>query len=265
MPAKNGIEQPGGHLSRWWRNSRYFQLGQGYPFAKGESGIVHDTFWKAKAFAAWTYELVRRLPCFKAIEKRIAANDLSVIKMLPPFPQLTYTEVNCLLGAVLERPPIRIVRSRHPSAQANYTAPLPPVSFDRSVLSRKAILEFVGQWIDAEDKRLGLPVLTGPEGGKSRNRDQKYQLGDWRWVESAEPRDGVGGPPFDKTAQRIRAKAKRHGLKYYRRVLLALGLARANILHPIFSSAMTGLGNKEVSKARLESALKRLSLRKPNP
>ena len=59
MPAKNGIKQPGGHLSRWWRNSRYFQLGQGYPFAKGESGIVHDTFWKAKAFATRHSSVVR--------------------------------------------------------------------------------------------------------------------------------------------------------------------------------------------------------------
>ena len=133
-------------------------------------GLAYGAFWKPKAFTAWTYEIVRRLPYFKAFEKRIAANDLSDLKNLPPFPKLTFTQANCLLGAVLERPPIRIVRSRHSSALANYTAPLPPLSFDRSVFSKKAILEWVGKWIDAEDERLGLATLSGPGGGKSRSR-----------------------------------------------------------------------------------------------
>ena len=77
MPAKKRIEPPGRDLYLWWRNSPYFQLDQGHSVAKAGSGIVYDTFLKPMAFVAWTYELVRRLPDFKTIEKRIGAEELS--------------------------------------------------------------------------------------------------------------------------------------------------------------------------------------------
>ena len=77
MRTKITLEPSWPDLDRWWRKSPYFRLDHGHEVPIDGGGLAYGAFWKPKAFTAWTYEIVRRLPYFKAFEKRIAANDLS--------------------------------------------------------------------------------------------------------------------------------------------------------------------------------------------
>jgi len=243
-------------FDHWWQKSPFFDLTRGHSTQKPGAKPAY-ILWESKDFAAWTYEIVRRLPYFKGIKNEILAPDFDALLMLPPFPQLTLRQQTCLLQAFTKRPPIRVVQSRFAVPQDKYTAPLPPISFDRLAMTKRAILEYFAAWIDVEDTRLGISFPPGRKGGRSRNRDQKSRVADWRLVELAEPRhEGEAG--FDKAKQARRRRAKKYGLRYYKVVLLARLLAQTTIPIAPLTPILPGLVGKPISVGRLESALKKV-------
>jgi len=251
MRAQSPKQKTGGPsqaFAHWWKDSRYGDLG------KAGGSVAQKQLWKPKVLAARAYELVRRLPYFKGIHKEIAAEDIRALRSLPPFPRLTQLQRNLLLLLFLRRPPIRVVRSGNPPLEHDYTNPLPPVSFDRSAMSKAAILDYLEQWLEAEDRRLGLREATGPKGRKSRNRAQKYRVATWKVIELADPR-GPMKPKLAKPHQKIRSRAKGQALKSYQQVLLAYRLGQVGILAPSLSPPLPGWVGKSLSISRLKSAL----------
>src|SRR6266478_3753213 len=73
MRAQNPKQKTGGPsqaFAHWWKDSRYGDLG------KAGGSFAQKQLWKPKVLAARAYELVRRLPNFKGIQKEIAAEDI---------------------------------------------------------------------------------------------------------------------------------------------------------------------------------------------
>ncbi len=84
MRAQNPKQKTGGPsqaFAHWWKDSRYGDLG------KAGGSFAQKQLWKPKVLAARAYELVRRLPNFKGIQKEIAAEDIRALRLLPPFPR----------------------------------------------------------------------------------------------------------------------------------------------------------------------------------
>src|SRR5271157_5795895 len=73
----------------WWTNSPHFDLQKGHAVAKAGDQAGFDWYWKPRNFAAWTYEIVRRLPNMKHNSNEITPEDLSALISLPPYPSLT--------------------------------------------------------------------------------------------------------------------------------------------------------------------------------
>lgn len=240
--------QAQGGESRWWRSSPLFSLEQGHARPKAGGVFAYEVFWKPKAFVAWIYEVVRGLPYFKAIGREIAAQDLQVLRGLPPFPELNHKQQSSLVQAFTKRPAFRVMRIRRSSPWPGYTAPLPPLSFDRAVFSRSAILDFVGKYLDEQD---GGVEVTSRKGNKSRNRDQKYKLGDWRTVELVRPRRS-NTAAFSRYEQKVRSGAKKLGLKYYKQVLVGYLFAQTNLLLPTVTPLLRGLVERRFSERQVK-------------
>jgi len=197
--------------------------------------------------------------------EEITPEDLSALNSLPPYPSLTPKQHSWLESIMNGISPVLHIRSAHPAPRLGYpkyTAPLPSVSFDLNRISKKAIRKYVDGWIDSEEKRLGLSQPQGPK-GKSRNRDQKYKLGDWRMVEIARRRIGssLALQPLERKA---RIRAKKHGLRYYRQVITAYQLAQTNLPIPSHSipPSPESVG-KAYSPTQVAAAVKKVMAEKP--
>jgi hypothetical protein len=211
----------------WWRNFPAFTLRAGYSYPRTKSpSRVPTNFWKSAEFSAWTYELVRRLPWFARVKADVSANDLAFIRTLGPYPEAGHLLHFRLKRAVTGPASVRLNTGKFPRNK-DYTNPLPPLVFNRRVMSKKAILDFLGRWLDADDQRTGFSSPMRSK-GKSRNKDQSYKLMNWTWVELAD-RSKAPTRPFTHSEQKIRSKAKAHALKYYQCVIRAAKLAQTGL------------------------------------
>jgi hypothetical protein len=207
----------------WWRNWPGFKLTpKGRAVAKPGAELLFDVCWAGKIYSAWVYELVRRLPHFHAIGKRIPLDQLRSLKGLPPYVDLP-AGVKIQLQRILEPGPPVLRREGHTTpVPKGYTDPLPPWAFNLHNMSRKAFLRFMGRWFDAQQRAKGLQPGSGRKGGRSRNRQQDYRFGDWLWIELSGP--NRLGRRYSRREQCVRARAKRLGIQHYRHVLTAVTL-----------------------------------------
>jgi hypothetical protein len=215
----------------WWRNNQCFDLSEKSFLAVAKPGKerLFERIWGRKLISAWTYEIVRRLPNLPDIEKKMRADDLENLRGLPKYFDLGEKMRVLLEMQFSHSPPVRLIKGTKPLLGLDYTDPLPPWSFNVTQMSKKAILRWIGRWVDVQKQRCGVVSTAGKRGGISRNQNQDFKLGDWRWVEALD----LSPPSNEKLSKRERnwqGKAERYGLKNYRKLVAILQYAGVTAL-----------------------------------